>query len=62
MASRRRRLAKAVHLLEDLRDGLNAATGAWEDHFAGTARYERFVQASESLEVALEALEGVDFS
>ena len=61
-ASRLRRLAEAVRMLEELREGVDAATSSWEDHFAGTARYERFVEASESLGAALEALEGIDFS
>ena len=61
-ASRRRRLAEAVRMLEELREGVDAAVEGWEDHFAGTARYERFVEASEALGVALEALEGIDFS
>ena len=61
-AQRAHLLAEAVERLELLRDGLDAAIEGWGANFNQTARYERFVEASESLGVALEALEGIDFS
>ena len=55
-------LAEAVERLELLRDGLDAAVEGWGTNFAGTARYERFMEASENLEMALDYLASVDFS
>ena len=61
-AQREHMLAEAVERLELLRDGLDAAVSGWGTNFAGTARYERFMEASENLEMALDYLASVDFS
>ena len=59
---RQRQLAEALVLVEALKDDLQGTLDAWGDAFAGSARYERFQAAVESLESAAEVLGEVDVS